>query len=373
MFATYLTLAQEACEAVKAHKERLVGQVAHILADGVKQGAFQVADVNVTARAVFDATTRYHHPAHSDEWKRSGDSRRGSTRCWRCCSRAWKRREALERVAQLSVKQLPHPSLISVKSGADHGSRGGKSAACGVCGYPCQPAGVLRLPRGRAGAGRGADRLPRRHRRIWRRSGMGGRYRDGSRREGAIAVRGNHDNAIGIPSENMNAEAQAAIEWTRGRLSAPQRRFLAELPLTRQEDDRLYVHSEAVIPRAGATCRARRMPRAASRRPPPMSPSAATSTSPALYSMSAAAKMTSFVPTSDVPVQLLARPALARRARLGRAAARRQSGGGVCDVRYGDPRDHLLPRALRRRGGGGPDSRQRPAALAGRSPVRPGR
>jgi len=69
MFATYLTLAQEACEAVRAHKERLVGQLAHILADGVKQGAFEVADVNVAARAVFDATIRYHHPAHSDEWK----------------------------------------------------------------------------------------------------------------------------------------------------------------------------------------------------------------------------------------------------------------------------------------------------------------
>jgi AcrR family transcriptional regulator len=69
MFATYLTLAQEACEAVRAHKERLVGQVAHILSEGVKQGAFQVADVKTTARAVFDATTRYHHPAHSDEWK----------------------------------------------------------------------------------------------------------------------------------------------------------------------------------------------------------------------------------------------------------------------------------------------------------------
>ena len=53
---------------MKAHRERLVGQVAHILADGVKQGAFQVADVNVSARAVFDATIRYHHPAHSDEW-----------------------------------------------------------------------------------------------------------------------------------------------------------------------------------------------------------------------------------------------------------------------------------------------------------------
>jgi AcrR family transcriptional regulator len=68
MFATYLALAQEACEAVKAHKERLVGQVAHILSDGVKQGVFEVADVKVSARAVFDATTRYHHPAHSDEW-----------------------------------------------------------------------------------------------------------------------------------------------------------------------------------------------------------------------------------------------------------------------------------------------------------------
>ncbi len=49
--------------------------------------------------------------------------------------------------------------------------------------------------------------------------------------KGALAVRGNHDSAVGSPSESMNAEAQAAIEWTRGRLSAPQRRFLAELPL----------------------------------------------------------------------------------------------------------------------------------------------
>jgi len=68
MFQTYLTLAREACQAVKAHRERLMGQLAHILADGVKQGAFQVADVNVAARALFDATTRYHHPAHADEW-----------------------------------------------------------------------------------------------------------------------------------------------------------------------------------------------------------------------------------------------------------------------------------------------------------------
>ncbi|MGY8664770.1 TetR family transcriptional regulator [Bradyrhizobium sp. UFLA05-109] len=69
MFQTYLTLAREACAAVKCHKDGLVEQMSAILADGVKQGVFDVADTNVTARAIFDATSRYHHPAHADEWK----------------------------------------------------------------------------------------------------------------------------------------------------------------------------------------------------------------------------------------------------------------------------------------------------------------
>jgi AcrR family transcriptional regulator len=69
MFATYLTLAREACEVVKAHKESLVDQVAHILQEGVEQGAFEVAEVKTSARAIFDATIRYHHPAHAEEWR----------------------------------------------------------------------------------------------------------------------------------------------------------------------------------------------------------------------------------------------------------------------------------------------------------------
>ena len=68
MFETYLTLAQEACKVVRAHKDGLVDQIAHILSDGVKQGAFQVTDAKATARALFDATSRFHHPAHSEEW-----------------------------------------------------------------------------------------------------------------------------------------------------------------------------------------------------------------------------------------------------------------------------------------------------------------
>ena len=69
MFATYLTLAQEACKVVKGHKECLIDQVALILSDGVKQGVFQVTDTKATAQAIFDATSRFHHPAHSDDWR----------------------------------------------------------------------------------------------------------------------------------------------------------------------------------------------------------------------------------------------------------------------------------------------------------------
>jgi diadenosine tetraphosphatase ApaH/serine/threonine PP2A family protein phosphatase len=122
---------------------------------------------------------------------------------------------------------------------------------------------------------------------------------------GAVAVRGNHDSAVGTSAESMNAEAQAAIEWTRGRLSVAQQHFLAELPLTRQEDDRLYVHSEASTPAKW------RYVQSASDAARSMAATQAQITfcghihQPALYSMSSAAKMTSFVPTSGVPVQLL--------------------------------------------------------------------
>jgi AcrR family transcriptional regulator len=68
MFETYLTLAREACEVVKAHKDGLVDQIAQILSEGVQQGTFQVSDLKTSARAVFDATCRFHHPAHADEW-----------------------------------------------------------------------------------------------------------------------------------------------------------------------------------------------------------------------------------------------------------------------------------------------------------------
>jgi len=53
---------------------------------------------------------------------------------------------------------------------------------------------------------------------------------------GAIAVRGNHDDALANLRDTMNWEAQTAIEWTRGELGLPQRQFLKELPFTVTDD-----------------------------------------------------------------------------------------------------------------------------------------
>ena len=65
---------------------------------------------------------------------------------------------------------------------------------------------------------------------------------------GAIAVLGNHDAAALSPSESMNAVAAAAIAWTRTRLNAAHRAFLAQLRLTVDDGDRLYVHASASAP-----------------------------------------------------------------------------------------------------------------------------
>src|SRR5262245_19604441 len=65
---------------------------------------------------------------------------------------------------------------------------------------------------------------------------------------GALAVLGNHDAAaIGAP-QPMNETAAAAIEWTRQNLSPAQRDFLEKLPLTIEDDGRLYVHASADEP-----------------------------------------------------------------------------------------------------------------------------
>ncbi|MET3965551.1 MULTISPECIES: metallophosphoesterase family protein [Bradyrhizobium] len=124
-------------------------------------------------------------------------------------------------------------------------------------------------------------------------------------REGAIAVRGNHDEAVNTTTEAMNAEAQIAIEWTRGRLDVVQRRFLAELPMLVDEKERLYVHSEASSPQRWHYVRSTADAAKSLISTPAHVTFCGHIHRPALYSMSVTAKMTGLVPKTDVSVPLL--------------------------------------------------------------------
>jgi diadenosine tetraphosphatase ApaH/serine/threonine PP2A family protein phosphatase len=123
--------------------------------------------------------------------------------------------------------------------------------------------------------------------------------------KGALALRGNHDDAVGTPSEHFNAAAQVVIEWTRGELGSAERQFLAGLPLTIDDGDRRYVHAEASRPKSwNYVTNSDDAERS-------ILATAAQATfcghvhQPALYCMSAAGKMMAFTPTTDVAVQLL--------------------------------------------------------------------
>jgi|SRR5215211_3371335 len=72
LFATYIEFTADARAVVKAHVETLLGQLERIISDGVAQGMFDVADPTAAARAVFDATTRFHNPVHAPEWSDRG-------------------------------------------------------------------------------------------------------------------------------------------------------------------------------------------------------------------------------------------------------------------------------------------------------------
>lgn len=68
LFATYRELAGEARDVVRAHVDHLVEQITHIISDGVAQSEFTTDDPFVSARAVLNATTRFHDPVHTAEW-----------------------------------------------------------------------------------------------------------------------------------------------------------------------------------------------------------------------------------------------------------------------------------------------------------------
>lgn len=72
MFTASREVFAEVGDVVDRHVATLQGQIERILADGVARGDFTIADTRSTAQAIFDATARFHDPAHAPEWKDAG-------------------------------------------------------------------------------------------------------------------------------------------------------------------------------------------------------------------------------------------------------------------------------------------------------------
>jgi hypothetical protein len=68
LFATYTVLVGADRDVIARHVAGLVAQIGRIIADGVAEGTFAATDVDEAARAVFDATVRFHDPMYAGQW-----------------------------------------------------------------------------------------------------------------------------------------------------------------------------------------------------------------------------------------------------------------------------------------------------------------
>lgn len=122
---------------------------------------------------------------------------------------------------------------------------------------------------------------------------------------GALAVLGNHDATISKPADHLHTDARFVVEWTRNQLGVAERQFLAKLPLTIEDEDRLYVHADAYAPeRWNYITTVEEAARNLTTTPQRLI-FVGHVHQPAIYGLSATAKMTSFTPVANVPVPLL--------------------------------------------------------------------
>jgi diadenosine tetraphosphatase ApaH/serine/threonine PP2A family protein phosphatase len=66
--------------------------------------------------------------------------------------------------------------------------------------------------------------------------------------QGAVVVKGNHDDLDADPDKEMHLAAAEAAKWSHAQLTPAQAAFLRALPLSVREADRLYVHADASAP-----------------------------------------------------------------------------------------------------------------------------
>jgi AcrR family transcriptional regulator len=68
LFATFHRIVAESRAIAGEHLDTVAKLLAAIIADGVRRGEFAPVDAATAGRAVLQATTRFYHPAHTNEW-----------------------------------------------------------------------------------------------------------------------------------------------------------------------------------------------------------------------------------------------------------------------------------------------------------------
>ncbi|WP_285625019.1 TetR family transcriptional regulator [Actinoallomurus iriomotensis] len=68
LFATFRVLAAEHSTVSSGHVAFLLAQIGAIVVDGIASGDFAAGEPDVIARAILNATSRFHDPTHAEEW-----------------------------------------------------------------------------------------------------------------------------------------------------------------------------------------------------------------------------------------------------------------------------------------------------------------
>ncbi|MFT7724065.1 MAG: metallophosphoesterase family protein [Roseateles sp.] len=125
--------------------------------------------------------------------------------------------------------------------------------------------------------------------------------------EGAVAVQGNHDEAVVRGSTpGMHADARAVVDWTRAQLGEAQLRFLAQLPMQAPGEPGhcLFVHANAYDPRGWEYVQGRAEAMKSLHAHPARIQVCGHMHEPMLFHLSGTGKAGEFRPVAGVPVPL---------------------------------------------------------------------
>ncbi|GIU66060.1 metallophosphoesterase family protein [Candidatus Phycosocius spiralis] len=123
--------------------------------------------------------------------------------------------------------------------------------------------------------------------------------------QGALALKGNHDDMAADFDRDMNETAAQAANWTRRQLTPEQLAFLDALPMTITQDDRFYVHGDASEPEKWRYVTDRRSALVSLQAVPHRIVISGHVHLPAIYGLASDGTISKFIPDGEAEVPLL--------------------------------------------------------------------